>query len=261
MKRSIAYFFVLVLALLLTLPHSSAAAQKTFKLKWASVLAATNPNNVCAQEAIKRIKERTNGGLEIKLYPASQLGKAHDFFQQQKLGAPIIAETVPSWSADLGLSKLQLMDGPFLYEDVDQLNRFLETPLVTEWNEEFLKASGIRILTWNWYGGQRHILSKKSYKTPEALKGVKFRVPETPVWLRTFELLGATPITTPWAEVYEALSLGVADAVEAPLAALWATKLHEVAKVITLTGHFAAVRGFQINEKVFQSFPPEYRRS
>jgi tripartite ATP-independent transporter DctP family solute receptor len=260
MKKWIILLSVLGLAFWVVSPYAVAAEKKPVKIKWASVLSATNPNNVVAVEVAERVKERTHGGVQISLYPASQLGKAPEVFQQQKLGAPIIAETVPSWSADLGFAKLQIMDGPFLYEDVDQLNRFLDSSLVAKWNQEFLEKSGLRILTWNWYGGQRHILSKRGYKTPDELQRVKFRVPETPVWLRTFELLGATPVTIPWAEVYEALSLGVADAVEAPLAALWATKLYEVAKVITLTGHFTAVRGFQISEKLFQSLSPDYQR-
>ncbi|MEM4721457.1 MAG: TRAP transporter substrate-binding protein DctP [Candidatus Methanomethylicaceae archaeon] len=249
-----------VVMLMFNMLSSTMAAEKTIKIKWASVLAPTDLNNIVAAEVIKRVKERTQGVIELTLYPSSQLGKAHEVFQQQKLGAAILAETVPSWSADLGYPTLQILDGPFLYENVEQLNRFLKSDLAAKWNAEFLKRSGIRILTWNWYGGQRHILGKRGFKHPDDLKGVKFRVPETPVWIRTFELLGATPTIIPWAEVYNALSMGVADAAESPLSAIWSIKLYEVAKVITLTGHFTAVRGFQINEQLFQSIPPEHQK-
>ena len=258
--KGILWIGVGTLVILFCAVFPASAAEKTVKIKWASVLAPTDLNNIVAAEVIKRVKERTQGGIELTLYPSSQLGKAPEVFQQQKLGAAILAETVPSWSADLGYPKLQILDGPFLYENVEQLNRFVRSDLAAKWNTEFLKRSGIRILTWNWYGGQRHILAKRGFKHPDDLKGVKFRVPETPVWIRTFELLGATPTTIPWAEVYNALSMGVADAAEAPLSAFWSIKLHEVAKVVTLTGHFTAVRGFQISEQIFQSIPPEHQK-
>ena len=260
MKKLIVLLAIVVLVSVFTSQQALAQEKKTIQIKWASVLAPTDLNNIVAADLVKRVKERTKGGLEITLYPSSQLGKAPEIFQQQKLGAPIIAETVPSWSADLGYPKLQIMDGPFLYENVDQLNKFLSSKLVAKWDEEFLKNSSLRILTWSWYGGQRHILAKKGYKTPDDLKGVKFRVPETPVWIRTFELLGATPTTIPWAEVYNAISMGVADAAEAPLSAFWSIKLFEAAKVVTLTGHFTAIRGFQISEKLFKTIPAEYQK-
>jgi TRAP-type C4-dicarboxylate transport system substrate-binding protein len=67
-------------------------------------------------------------------------------------------------------------------------------------------------------------------------------------------------VTTPWAEIYNALSTGVVDAMESPLAAILSVKLQEVAKVVTLSGHFAAVRGFQISDKLFLSMPAAYQK-
>jgi len=260
MKKLLVLSGIGCLAVLLAYPFTVQAQTKTFNIKWASVLAPTDPNNVVAMEVIAKIKERTQGGVDITLFPSSQLGKASEMFAQQKVGAPIIAETVPSWSADLGFPKYQMLDGPFLYDTPDKIDKLMGSPVVTKWNEEFTKATGLKILTWNWFGGYRHILAHKGFPTPAELKGIKFRVPESPVWLRTFELLGATPVTTPWAEIYNALSTGVVDAMEAPLAAMLSVKLQEVAKVATLSGHFAAVRGFQISDKLFASMPAEYQK-
>jgi tripartite ATP-independent transporter DctP family solute receptor len=260
MKKLIVFAGIACLTAMLVLPLAAQAQSKTFNIKWASVLAPTDPNNVVAQEVIAKIKERTKGGVDISLFPASQLGKASEMFAQQKIGAPIIAETVPSWSADLGYPKYQMLDGPFLYDSPAKIDKLMESPVIAKWNEEFTQATGIKVLTWNWFGGYRHILAHKGFPSPAELKGVKFRVPESPVWLKTFELLGATPVTTPWAEIYNALSTGVVDAMESPLAAILSVKLQEVAKTATLSGHFAAVRGFQISEKLFASMPADYQK-
>jgi len=94
---------------------------------------------------------------------------------------------------------------------------------------------------------------------PEDLKGLKIRCPSSPTWVETFKVLGATPVTIPWGEVYTGLSQGVVEAAEAPLSTLLGSKLYEVKKVITLTGHFKAVTGKVINEKFFKSLPAEYQ--
>jgi len=65
------------------------------------------------------------------------------------------------------------------------------SPVMTHWNEEFTKATGLKILTWNWFGGYRHILAHKGFPTPASLKDQVPRAGE-PGLAQTFELLGAT---------------------------------------------------------------------
>ena len=80
-----------------------------------------------------------------------------------------------------------------------------------------------------------------------------------PGWVDTFKTLGATPVTIAWAEVYTGLSQGVVEAAEAPLSTLLGSNLFEVKKKITLTGHFSAISGLVISDKVFKSLSPEWQ--
>jgi len=123
-----------------------------------------------------------------------------------------------------------------------------------------LKNSGLRILTWNWYFGSRHIISDKGFKTVDQLAGIKIRCPPNPVWVDTFKILGATPVTIEWAEVYTGLSQGVVEAAEAPLSTLLGSKLYEVKKTVTLTGHFQAITGLVMSDQVYQSLPAEWQQ-
>jgi TRAP-type C4-dicarboxylate transport system substrate-binding protein len=114
MKKLLVLMGIGCLAVWLACPFAAQAETKTFNIKWASVLAPTDPNNVVAQEVIAKIKERTKGGVDITHFPSSQLGKASEMFTQQKMGAPIIAETVPAGHGP-GPAQIQMLTA-ILYE-------------------------------------------------------------------------------------------------------------------------------------------------
>ena len=260
MKKCIVGLLAVILVVLIASPFSLASGTKTIKMKWAHVLAPTEPTHIVAREVAKRVKERTNGGIEITVYPSSQLGFLPDVFEQIKLGAPIIAHIEPSWAADLGSPNLAATQGPFLIENYDEFKKLIDSDLMKKWSDILIEKAGVRIMTWNWYFGPRHIISNRGYMSPDDLKGVKVRCPPSTTWVNTFKVLGATPVTLAWGEVYTGLSQGVVDAAEAPLSTLLGSKLYEPSKVITLTGHFKAINCKLINEKFFKSLPEEWQQ-
>ena len=107
----------------------------------------------------------------------------------------------------------------------------------------------------------RHVISDKGYPSPAEIKGKKVRVPPNPMWVETFKSMGAVPTPLQWSEVYSGLSQGVVDAAEAPLSTLYGSKLFEVKKVVTLTGHFKAVTGVGIGESFSSRCPRTSSRS
>ena len=260
MKKLVVLFFATIVIGLFLVPQVFAAEKKVYKIKWAHVLAPSEPTHIVAVETAKRIKERTNGAVEIEVYPSSQLGKQIDVFQQIKHGAPIIAHIEPSWAADLGPYDLGAVQGPFLIKNYDEYKKLVNSDFVVQQNQKLLEMAGLRVITWNWYFGPRHIISDRGFKSPEDLKSLKIRCPSSPTWVETFKVLGASPVTIPWGEVYTGLSHGVVEAAEAPLSTLYGSKLYEVKKVITLTGHFKAITGKVMNEKFFKSMPEEYQK-
>jgi TRAP-type C4-dicarboxylate transport system substrate-binding protein len=86
------------------------------------------------------------------------------------------------------------------------------------------------------------------YPRPTDLQGVRMRVPPVETWIKTFEPLGVVATTVEAAEVYSALSQGVVTAAESPLTGLRASRWYEVAKHITLTGHFNLFTGWVMSE-------------
>ena len=88
---------------------------------------------------------------------------------------------------------------------------------------------------------------------------MSIRVPPVPMFNRTFVGLGARPVTLQWSEVYTGLSQNVVNAAEAPLPTIYGSKLQEVRKFVSLTGHFAAFLGVAMNAQTFDKLTPEQR--
>ena len=97
-------------------------------------------------------------------------------------------------------------------------------------------------------------------RKPEDMAGMTVRVPPNTMWLETFKAMGGRPTTVQWSEVYNALQQNVVTSAEAPLGSLWGSKLHEVRKVISMTGHFTAFVMWPINAGYFNKLAADVQR-
>ncbi len=228
-------------------------------IKAGHVLAPTEPTHLALLKWADRMKERTGGQVEMQVFASSQLGSNRDMMEQAVLGAAVISHADPGYIQDY-YANFGVLNGPFLFREWDQAKRLVNGPLVKEWAEVMRKEKGMRLLALNWYFGPRHIIAHQPMRNPEEMKGKKVRVPPNIMWKETIQAMGGAPTPLEWAEVYTGLAQKVVDAAEAPLSTLLGSRLYEVAKVITLTGHFKAITGMVIGEKFFQSLPPNVQK-
>lgn len=113
------------------------------------------------------------------------------------------------------------------------------------------------MLSFNWWQGERHLLTNKPITKPADLAGVRMRTPGAPVWMETIRAMGATPTPLGWTEVYSALQQKVIDGAEAQHPATNGSKLYEVISHITKTGHINLITGVVTSGAWFDSLPAE----
>jgi len=237
----------------------SALAGEKIVIKAGHVLAPTEPTHVALLKWAERMKERTGGQVEMQVFASSQLGSNRDMMEQAILGAAVISHADPGYIQDYYVD-FGVLNGPFLFREWSQAKQLVSGPLVKGWAETMRKEKGMRLLALNWYFGPRHIISHQPLRNPDEIKGKKVRVPPNIMWKETIQAMGGAPTPLEWAEVYTGLGQKVVDAAEAPLSTLLGSRLFEVAKVITLTGHFKAITGMVIGEKFFQTLPPTVQK-
>ena len=236
---------------------ASADAKSTLRL--GAVLAPTDPLMIAAQQFKRDVEARTNKEVEVLLFPNSQLGDTQNMMDQAQAGANVgtfvegsrMAPFVPQFNA---------LVAPYAFGSVAELAKFVETPTFEKWNTELVNKTGLRLLSFNWYQGARHLLTKKPVKTPADLRGVRMRTIGEPLWLKTIGAMGATPTPMAWAEVYPSIQTGVIDAAEAQPAAIRGARLYEVVTDITLTEHIYLTSGLIVGEKWLQSLPAAHRQ-
>lgn len=231
----------------------------TYTLKLGFVVTEQDPIFMGAEALKKAVEERTNGDLVIEIYPSSQLGDTKDVQEQAKMGANVGSVTDPGRLAEM-VHALGIMLAPYVADNYDELRVISLSKPWKEWEAQLAQQHRLRILSFNWYQGARHLLTNKPITVPADLKGIRMRTPGSAVWQETVRAMGATPVALAWAEVYPALQQKMIDGAEAQYPAIHGASLYEVIKYITKTSHFLLNTCIAVSEDWFQRLPEEYQQ-
>jgi tripartite ATP-independent transporter DctP family solute receptor len=235
-----------------------AAAGTTIKLAY--VAQPANPYHKAMEVFAQKVQEKSGGALEVKLFHSQQLGGERDYIEGMQLGTLEMAGTS---TAVLGPfePRIQLFDLPFLFRSPEHLDKVLDGPIGKE-IAEFFPAKGIRLLGYTDMGARYIHNSKRMIRTPEDMKGLKFRVMQNPVHIETYKAMGARAVPMARPEVYSALKQGVLDGLDNALAFYESMGDYEVARYLTLGVQIMQTPGaLMVSEKFYQGLPPEQRRA
>lgn len=213
------------------------------------------PIDLAAHRWKELAEERSGGRLKLELFPSSQLGTKVDLTEQMRGGANVITLTDGSFLADF-VPDMGIMMGPYLSNDVDSMFKLFES----EWFDgikQQLEEQNIHVVTTNWLYGVRHVIANKPATTPEDFKGMKLRVPNADIFIKTIEAIGATATPVPLGDVYPSITQGVIDGMENPLTVIYGSKVYEQAKHIILTGHMINITTWIAGQQFIESMPDD----
>jgi tripartite ATP-independent transporter DctP family solute receptor len=243
-------------AVLMASTASGAFAEVKFALSTSQN--ATDPLAIAMEAAATRIEERTNGEIEVTVFPSSQLGSDNDVLEQIRNGAAI-AVLVDAGRLAPFQKELGILSAPYLVDDWSQYAAITSSEPYLAWVEELAASSGLRLLNYNWFQGTRQMFTKAQILSPADLSGVRVRTIDAPGWVATVNAMGATATPMPWSEVYSALQLAAIDGAEAQLTGAFGIKLHEVTGNLAFTNHVQLVTGLTTSEAWFQTLTPGQR--
>ena len=212
---------------------------------WAETLTLSTPDadtseiTLAAKHFADVVKQKTNGDLEIKVFPNGTLygGDPSAGVKQLAGGSLDMLLNATSLYATFN-PKFTAIAVPYTFTDAAQLRTYLDSELGQELTSD-LEKIGIKGLDL-WSRPLRQITNSKLPITkPEDLAGLKLRVPNNPLWVEFFGAMGAAPTPMAFAEVYNALQLKVVDGQENPVNVPVSARLFEVQKYLTLSNHIA----------------------
>jgi TRAP-type transport system periplasmic protein len=219
----------------LSLTPNVAAAQSGKTLKFGYILSLNSQLGAGGAVFADEIVNRTNGRYKVEQYPNSALGGEVEMLKGVQLGtidlAFITGAPLPNFVPEVGVFNI-----PFLFRDLAHAHAVLGGPIGQSYLEKF-RGKDLVALAWG-ENGMRHITnSKREIRSPQDLKGLKLRLPQSDVMLAGFKALGADVSPLAFPRLYGALQLGQFDGQENPIATIQSSKFNQVQKYLTLTGH------------------------
>ncbi|MBK3803101.1 DctP family TRAP transporter solute-binding subunit [Azospirillum brasilense] len=238
--------------------NGAAAADYKAEYKLSTVLGKPFPWGIGGDRWAELVKEKTNGRINVKMYPGSALVNGDQTKEFTALRQGVIDMAVGStinWSPQV--KELNLFSLPFLMPDHKAMDALTQGP-VGKQLFDLLATKDVVPLAWGENGFREVSNSKHAISKPEDLKGLKIRVVGSPLYLDTFTALGANPTQMSWADAQPALSTGAVDGQENPVAVFTAAKLPTLGqKHLTLWGYVADPLIFVVNKEVWNSWSKE----
>ncbi|MCK3657759.1 C4-dicarboxylate ABC transporter [Pasteurellaceae bacterium Pebbles2] len=235
---------------------TSAFAADPIVIKFSHVVANDTPKGQGALMFQKLVDERLAGKVKVEVYPNSSL--YGDGKEMEALLLNNVQMLAPSFAKfDKYTPKIQLFDLPFLFDDINAVERFEKS----ESGKSLLKSmedKGITGLGY-WNNDLKQLSANKELLEPKDARGLKFRVQASEVLDAQFKALKAVPRKMAFGEMYQALQTGTVNGAENPYSNIYSQKVHEVQKFITESNHGLLSYMVITNTKFWNSLPEDVR--
>ena len=210
------------------------AQAKPIEIKFSHVVAENTPKGQMALKFKELVDQRLQGKVEVKVYPNSQLFSDGKVLQAMQLGDVEMA--APSLSKfQKYTKKLQIFDLPFLFEDMQAVETFQNSPA----GKELLKSLERKMLVGLGYlhNGMKQLSANQPIRTPADIAGKKYRIMTSDVLQAQFEAVHAIPLKKPFSEVFTLLQTRAIDGQENTWSNIYSKKFFEVQDYVTETNH------------------------
>ncbi|WP_116871649.1 TRAP transporter substrate-binding protein [Vibrio splendidus] len=203
------------------------------------------------------VDKKSEGRLNIDIYPNSQLGAERDVISGIQLGTvdmTMSGETLQNWAP-----KAALLAVPYAIRDSEHMAKVADGKIGKEIEKEITARTGLVPLTW-FERGPRNLTTNKPIKEPSDLKGLTIRVPNVPIFVSTWSALGAKPTPMAFSEVFTALQQSTVNGQENPLSLIESASFFEVQKYVNKTEHVRSWIYVLIGKRQLEKLPQDLQQ-
>ncbi|GAA0716222.1 TRAP transporter substrate-binding protein [Aquimarina litoralis] len=229
MKELILFFTGLVLLI-------SCSTEKEIKvLRLAHTLDTKHPVHKAMVILGEKLEKKSNGALQVKLYPSGQLGAERECLELLQIGSLDITK-VSAAVLENFITEYKVFSIPYLFRDRKHAFDVFDSAIG---DEMLTKGDKFRLRGLTFYdAGSRSFYTKeKPINTPTDLEGLKIRVQKSNMAIAMVNSLGGSPTPISWGELYTALQQGVVDGAENNLPSFYTSKHYEICKYFSLDQH------------------------
>ena len=226
-----------LLVLAAALPAAAQApAKKLIRIHTAGPADLGVDNTMLAHQFMTYVNANSDT-MEVKVFPASQLGQSREVIEAMRLGSGASGTTGGPAEYASFVKRIGVLGLPFMWKSYAHAEAVLDGPVGKELEAD-MEKSGFKVLSWAVSWGYRNVVTaKKEVKTAADLKGLKIRTIPTKVFVSAINAMGANATPMNFGEIYTSLQSGVLDGYEHTAATTISFKLNEVACCIAMTRH------------------------
>ncbi len=260
MKKRSLMLFASAALLALALPAAAQQGKYQAEYRLSTVVGTAFPWGKGGEIWGDLVRQRTNGRINIKLYPGASLvggDQTREFTAIRQGVIDLAIGSTINWSPQI--KQLNLFSLPWLALDYAGMDALTQGAVGKD-VFKLVEKGGVVPLAWGENGFREVTNSKHEIHKPADMKGLKFRVVGSPLFNDVFSALGANPTQMSFADAQPALASGAVDGQENPLQVFTAAKMHTLSqKYVTLWGYVADPLIFVVNKEVWESWTPQDR--
>lgn len=211
-----------------------------------------------AEKFAELVEDKTEGSMEIKIYPSNSLGGETDTINAIQAGTAdmvISGETLQNWAP-----KAALMAVPYAFRDLDHVQTVVEGEIGDQIETEITAEAGLIPLYYH-TRAPRNLTSNEPITSPEDLKGFSMRVPNVPLFLDVWGAAGAKPQVMDFNEVFTGLQQGVIDGQENPVDLIQSAAFYEVQDYVNRTEHVYSWIYVLVGEEQFAALTEDQQKA
>ena len=225
---------------------------KTSKGKFNIDVPAEHPKAIAFQNFADEVRSKTDGRVDITIFPSSQLGGELETAEGMRLNSiqlgSITTSVLVSW-----IPELQILDMPFLFPNDEQADKG------TEWLAGYLQdkfeQQGFHLIGFS-INGARNPMSSFPIRTPDDVKGKKMRVIQSPIHIALWKSVGTNPVSIPANEIFTSMQTKVVDFFDNTPTNYWSWKFYEAAPYYSELNHIYAVAAWVCSKDWYDSLSP-----
>ncbi|MGO8117379.1 TRAP transporter substrate-binding protein [Rhizobium leguminosarum] len=219
----------------------------------------THPDGYPTVEGVKYfgdlLKERTQGRYSLEVYHSAQLGEEKDTIEQVRSG--VIELNRVSMAPFNGTVKESIVPAlPYIFRSEEHMHKVMDGAVGDQIKKAF-EPAGLVVLAFYDAGARSFYNKTKPINSVADMKGLKFRVIQSDIFVDMVAALGANATPMPYGEVYSGIETGVIDGAENNFPSYDTAKHAEVAKNYSLDEHTILPEVFVMNKAAFDKLTPE----
>ncbi|MBS4212792.1 TRAP transporter substrate-binding protein [Neobacillus rhizophilus] len=239
--------------------ESEGSKDKSYTIKVANYYAIDHPQNVALQEKFKPlVEEKSGGSLKVEIYENNKLGGEKEFYTGVRNGT--IEMGIPGMIMQADVPKMGVVERPFLLRDFKHAKEVLNGPIGKEMTDELEKVHGVHALAWS-ANGFRMVSSNREVASMKDFKGLRLRMPNTPVFVELGQALGANVSPMPLSEVFTAMEQKVVDGQDNPIGVVKSSGFYEVQSHILESRHGFTPNVLIVNQAFWKKLSPNQKKA